>query len=162
MALPVPIIGNNFAEFYREQAKMNRRLKRERAIQRRLEKERALAELMALGIDPDTANRGSRGLKIKSVVTPVTAAAKLRRASTPPVGRQRSAAEPTNAAEPAGSGDAAAGLGRTSNRWKSARSKSSAARTIRRASSPADRIRSDSNQAEEATVKTNERNVSNM
>ena len=138
---------------------MNRRLKRERAIQRRVEKERALAELMALGVDPDTANK-SRGLKIKSVVTPITAAAKLRRASTPPVGRQRSAAEPTNAAEPAGSGDAAAGLGRTSNRWKSARSKSSAARTIRRASSPADRIRSDSNQAEEAIMKTNERNVS--
>ena len=43
MALPVPIIGNNFAEFYREQAKLNRRIKRDKLLERRAEKERALA-----------------------------------------------------------------------------------------------------------------------
>ena len=151
MALPVPIIGNNFAEFYREQAKRNRRIKRERALQRRAEKEKALAELMALGVDPAAQSKGSR-LKIKAVVTPISAANKLRRASTPPA--SRTSLEPPKAAEGSEPGDKC--LGRTSNRWKSARSRSSAVRTIKRASSPADRVRSASHQAaDETIIKTN-------
>ena len=49
MALPVPIIGNNFAEFYREQAKLNRRIKRDKLLERRAEKERALAGMLKNG-----------------------------------------------------------------------------------------------------------------